>query len=493
MKKILVTAVILAALYPLAAWVMGFAVAQRFEQLADQGQTAMPSLHLIGTTRHGGLVSDEESRYEMAPMLKITRRYHRGWFSSTDDATIETSGAIPGGTAIRFSLHTVIHHGPICGLACFALAGAETHMSTADASTAVSAAPTASASSGSSAAPTASAQIFGGQDPITIRTRFAFLGGASATATSPPIDHARLGPLATLDWGGLDATMHYGAGQDWYDIAATAPLLRVEGAKGMFEIQGMSLRTHNKRALGTLYAGDTRLEAKRLSVTAPDKGPAFTVDDLAFASQNELQDRFMNVSYRLATGAFAREPLALSSAHMDFTWKHLGLESLESLIVALRASSPNQNASVPPVMRAQNMIAAIKQPLGALLADGPEMDIDRVSMATAQGQGSLTGVIRLSGVGAADIETPALILQKLDARFDLSIDDAFLASLPGAGASASERLQPMIDQGYLERSNGTLHTQIIFRGGRMTVNGKTFNPAALRPATPSPLAPAPGR
>jgi uncharacterized protein YdgA (DUF945 family) len=255
----------------------------------------------------------------------------------------------------------------------------------------------------------------------------------------------------------------------------------------------MSLSSHNQRALGSLYAGDTRVEIKRLSVAASDSSSPFTVDELVFSSQNAIQDRFMNVSYRLATGALVRQPFALSGAHIDFTWKHLGLKSLESLVVALRTAGPNQNASAPPALRAQNMIATIKQPLGALLADEPELDIDRVSMATAQGQGSLTGVIRLTGVGAADIETPPLILQKIDARFDLAIDEAFLSSLPGAGASASERLQPMIDQGYLERSNGALRTQIILRGGRMTVNGKTFNPAAMRPAVPPPSVKAPVR
>jgi uncharacterized protein YdgA (DUF945 family) len=228
------------------------------------------------------------------------------------------------------------------------------------------------------------------------------------------------------------------------------------------------------------------MEIKRLSVTGTDKAQQFTVNDLLLANQNHAQDRFMNMSYQLGGGAIVTQPLTLSSAHVDLTWKHLGLESLESLGAAMRAAGQEQNASVAPAARAQSMMAALKQPLEALLLEQPEMDIDRVSMATAQGQGLVTGVIRLVGVSAADFEVPALLLRKLDAHLDLAIDEAFLSSLPGAGANSMTQLQPMIDQGYITRSNGALRTQILFRGGQCTFNGKPFNPAAMRPAVAAP-------
>jgi hypothetical protein len=44
----------------------------------------------------------------------------------------------------------------------------------------------------------------------------------------------------------------------------------------------------------------------------------------------------------------------------------------------------------------------------------------------------------------------------------------------------------MIDQGYIRRSNGALRTQILYREGQPTFNGKPFNPTAMRPAVPAP-------
>jgi uncharacterized protein YdgA (DUF945 family) len=128
------------------------------------------------------------------------------------------------------------------------------------------------------------------------------------------------------------------------------------------------------------------------------------------------------------------------------------------------------------------MMTALRQPLQALLLEQPEMQIDRVSLATAQGQGQVTGLVRLVGFSAADFQgPPALLMGKLDVKLDLSIDEAFLKSLPGAAASALTQLQPLIDQGYVTRSNGGLHSQFLFRAGQLTLNGKPFNPAALRP------------
>jgi uncharacterized protein YdgA (DUF945 family) len=486
MKKILITVAVPLLLYPVVAWLMGFAIEQRVEHLADQGQLMVPQLHLIRKTRHGVLTSDEDSSYELGSTVKLTRHFHRGWYSSVDEATIEMSSgaldalpalrpavasALSGGsehTPFRFSLRTVIHHGPLCGSRCFALASAETHVSFTGLLQA------------------SLTRLFGNEEPITIRARLAFFGGGSATMSSPAFEHAQIGQDALLSWGGLDGTMHYGARQDWYDITATAPSLRLDGAKGTLEIDDMSLDARGKRLLRTLYEGDSRTAIKRLSVTGSDKAQQVTVNDLLFVNQNHAQDRLMSVSYQLGAGAIVTQPLTLSSAHVDLTWKHLGLESLESLMAAMRAAGQEQNASVAPAARAQSMMAALKQPLETLLLDQPEMDVDRLSMASAQGQGLVTGVIRLVGVSAADFEAPAVLLRKLDVRLDLSIDETFLSSLPGAGANALTRLQPMIDEGYITRSNGALRTQILFRGGQSTFNGKPFNAAAMRPAVPPP-------
>ncbi len=488
MRKISITVAALILLYPVVAWLMGFVIEQRLEGLADQEQLMMPQLHLIQKTRRGVLTSDEDSSYQFEPALKIIRHYHRGWYRSEDVSTVEVSGtaldafpalrpavatASSGGserTPLRFSLRSVIHHGLLCGLKCFALAGAETHVSF------------------SGRLQASLTRLFGDDGPITIRSRLAFFGGASATISSPAFEHAQIGQDAALSWGGLEGTMRYGARRDWYDVAATAPSLRLEGSKFSLEIDGMSLDARGKRVLRTLYQGESRMQMKQLSIVAADKTRRFALNDLVLANQNHAQDGFMSVSYQFGGGAIVTQPLTLSSAHVDLTWRHLGLESLESFGAAARAAGQAQNAPIAPAARAQSMMAALKQPLQTLLLDRPEMDIDRISAANAQGQGLATGFIRLVDVSAADFEAPALLLRRLDVRLDIAMDEAFLSSLPGAGANVLAQLQPMVDQGYIARSNGALRTQILAHAGQPTFNGKLFNPAAIRPAVAPPPA-----
>ena len=62
--------------------------------------------------------------------------------------------------------------------------------------------------------------------------------------------------------------------------ARTASSLRLEGPKGILEIDGMSLDLRGKELLRTLYEGDSRMEIKRWSTTAIDKDQQFTVNDL---------------------------------------------------------------------------------------------------------------------------------------------------------------------------------------------------------------------
>jgi uncharacterized protein YdgA (DUF945 family) len=486
MKKSLITVAVLFLLYPIGSWLMGFAIEQRIDGLADQEQLMVPRLRLIDKTRHGVLTSDGDSSYELGSTLRVTRHYHRGWFRSVDDATVEVSraalDALPAlkpaasttgsdgseAAPFRFSLRTEIHHGPICGWTCFALAGAEAHVTFTGPLQA------------------SLTRLFGNREPITVRTRLAFFGGGSATMSSPAFELAQIGKDAHLNWGGLDGTMHYGTRQDWYDITAAAPSLRVDGAQGTLQVDGMSLGARAKRVLRTLYDGDSRVEVKHLRMTGADKSRHVTIEDMLFVNQSHAQDHFMSVNYQLGAGEIVTPPLTLSSEHVDLTWKHLRVESLEALTTAMHAASQGTNASVAPAVRTQRMMTAIKQPLETLLLEDPEMDVDRLSVASAQGQGLVTGVIRLAGVRAADFEAPALLLRKLDVRLDLAIDEAFLASLPGPGANALTQLQPMIDQGYITRANGALRTQILFRGGQATLNGKFFNPAAMRPAVSPP-------
>ena len=447
----------LVLLYPLAAWLMGFVIEKRID--AAYGQVR-----------------------EKAPFASVTEhRYQRGWYSSQDDVTVELFhdlGTAPGAAApfpiLRITIHTVLHHGPLCGWNCFGLARADSHL--------VFSGPLQSAI----------AKLFGSLEPLSLRSRMGFFGGGSAMLSSPAFKDTVLESGARAAWGGLEADLSYGAGMDSYTVHLTAPRAMYTAADGKgFEAAAMTVDARSRRALRTLYVGDSTLTLGRLAVAGAAGASAFTLNDLRSVSSSGVEGGFMMMASKTSTGALVTSPLTLSGMHFDFTLRHLDEDSLEKLAAGYRQA--NQNSALAPDARKAALTAVLRQHGTALLAQQPEIGIDRISFANAKGEAMLTGVMRLRDVTAADFAEgadPRGIFAKLEAELDLSLDEALLQSLPG-GANGEKQLQALSEQGLVTHEQGKFHAKILFRHGQATFNGKPLRPGTT-PAPPSGSAPPPG-
>jgi uncharacterized protein YdgA (DUF945 family) len=140
----------LAALYPGLAWLMGIAIESRVGLSAEQLSAQTPYLTLV------------------------EQQFHRGWYTSTQDLTLEVAAAPlagwpPTAQGLRFTIHSVIHHGPICGLTCLGLARIDSRLLLSD------------------DVRSAVAKLYGPADPLTIRSRLGFFGGGITTISSPTL------------------------------------------------------------------------------------------------------------------------------------------------------------------------------------------------------------------------------------------------------------------------------------------------------------------
>src|SRR5580658_4585989 len=114
LKKIMIGVIgALVLLYPLTTWLVGFSIENRVNEAIEQMRGKIPSATV--TEQH----------------------FHRGWSTSEEDVTVEmfhdALARMPGAAAsplnaFRFTLHSVIHHGPICGLTCIGLARIDSHI-----------------------------------------------------------------------------------------------------------------------------------------------------------------------------------------------------------------------------------------------------------------------------------------------------------------------------------------------------------------------------
>lgn len=458
MKKLLLTVVVLVLLYPAVPWLLGRAIESRVTEISNE----LP---------------------EQAPYLTVVEsHYQRGWYTSQQDVTLEALGGMtpgqvaaaalanPSGKPLRFTIHNVIHHGLVCGATCFGLARVDSTPVFSDELKAQI------------------EKIFGSADAVTVTTRLHLFGGFTTQVSSPAIKDVDVGGDGKLSSDGFVFTIDESGHGDHFKSHGSAPHIVYSGPAGAkIEISGMGFDGSSKRVLRTLYAGDANFVIKSLS-TSGDSSKALTVSDFAVTSLTKASDGYLEAVVTIGTGAVVTAPLTLKSAHFDITFKHLQMEALEKLTAALRDLRADK--TVDPNERTQKTLGILQTQGADLLTHQPELGIDRISLANADGDLLITGGLRLQDFTAADIAPgadPKRLVQKVDIDLDFSCDEAFLKTLPGAGAGLGSQLQAFVQQGLATLANGKYHTKIVFHQGQATFNGKPFQ-AGLG-ATPSPRAP----
>jgi uncharacterized protein YdgA (DUF945 family) len=451
LKKILLGAAfaILIA-YVFISWQLGFAIQKQLNEPFQQLKGRAPYIEVVANT------------------------YQRGWFVSEQDLTFELfrnpagapAAAAPLSTAIQVKIHNVIWHGPICGLTCIGLARVRTLVNFGPGLQAYL------------------SSAFGSAEPLHIESRLGFGGGGSATVSSPAIKDTVLSNGARIGWGGLDLKSELARDYNSYSLHGSMPKVSYASVDGnQVEIDDIDVVAHSKRALRTLYEGDSEFTVGRMSISAP-KGGSAVLSNVQSSYQSAVNDGYMNMVDKISVGAITAASLSFSGAHLDFSLNHLEADSLEQLSAAIQ--KVNQDVSLPPAQRSQNLLAAIKEPGIAFLAHSPQLSLDRFSIALGGGEARLSGTVALNGVAESDFAAaadPKAIIQKLGADLEVSIDDAFLNGLPN-GARMTAQLQSFADQGLATHADGKFHTKIAFRGGVTTFDGKSVPQPAAPPAAP---------
>ena len=329
------------------------------------------------------------------------------------------------------------------------------------------------------------ALAFGSAEPLHIESRMGFGGGGTASVSSPAIKDTVLSNGARIGWGGFELKSEFARDYDSYSLHGSIPKVSYVSVDGnQVEIDDVDVVAHSKRALRTLYQGDSEFAVGRVSISAPEGGSA-VLSNVQSSYQSAVNNGYMNMVDKISVGAITAASLSFSGgAHLDFSLNHLEVESLEQLSAAIQ--KVNQDVSLPPAQRSQNLLAAVKEPGIAFLAHSPQLSLDRFSIAMGGGEARLSGTMALKGVAESDFAAgadPKAIIQKLGADLDMSIDDAFLNGLPN-GARMTAQLQSFADQGLATHADGKFHTKIAFHGGVTTFDGKSLPQPAVAPAAP---------
>jgi uncharacterized protein YdgA (DUF945 family) len=438
-RTLLGGAAALLIVYLFVSWRIGFAIEKQVNQPLEQLKGKTPYVDVVANT------------------------FRRGWFVSEQDLTVELfrhlTAASPGAglfsAPIQIKIHNVIWHGPICGLTCIGLARVRSHVSFGP--------PLGDYLS----------SAFGSVEPLHSESRMGFGGGGSATISSPAIRDTALSHGARIGWGGFELIGEVAPDYSSYSLRGSMPRLFYASPEGgEVEFDDMNMVAHSKRALRSVFQGESSLAIGRMSFSA--KAGGAVISNLRGSYQSAVSDGYMNLIEKISFGTITASSLNFSGAHFDFSLSHLDVDSLEQLSAA--AQKVNQDATLPSEQRSSNLLAAVKQPGIALLSHSPQFILERFSIATGSGEASLSGTVSLKNVAESDFgegADPKAVIQKLEADLDLSIDDAFINGLP-QGANLTAQLQSFADKGLATHANGKFHTKIAFHQGVTTFDGKSL-------------------
>ena len=352
-------------------------------------------------------------------------------------------------------------------------------------------------------------EFFGEQPVMVSDTTFAFDGSGHGTGSSPAFTASLTDPdsgeAVKLDWGGIQATAEFAAGMRSYRFDGRVPHLAMEGEDGVklrmdtVNVKGDQRRLFEDDAL--LYTGELRMTLDSVAISAPDS-PPITLGQLHYEIDEPSNGDFIDVIARMGAQTVDVGGTNYGPAHYDLSFLHLHARTLADLyrrVVTLSSDPAFAKGEGDP----DAAMAALAEPAKALFAHDPRIELNRVSFSTPDGEFHVDAHASLPGVNPAAFDNPPALLAVLDAGANLRIPEGLLRLLAAKQVEASliaargeapddaevqENARMMLDmqlgqfeqQGLLTRADGMVRSTLAFKNGQLTVNGKPFNPMAMR-------------
>lgn len=443
-KILLAVAGVILLSYPAMAWVTGIVIESRVQHYEQQVLDRVPYLTLV------------------------KREYHRGVYRSTETVTYEFHLPAPAvkaaagarlPEAVAITVMSNIEHGPLPGLHGVGLAVIDSRLLT----------PPALQETLQGA--------LGTKPLLQVHSMIGLFGGAAGTLTSPAFS-LKLPDASTLAWGGLRGTavtsrgMRRGSGQ------FSAPRL----AFGNLELTGMEYSGSSQKTFGDLYLGDGTFTIERIAGRSLRSGDSYSLQRVSATTTAKTAGDFFDMRVDLAADSAKLASLTLSNIMYSESFEHLHGPTFAAMMQAVRQAEHRAGAS--PAQLQTGLHDAFRRYGGDLLLHDPVINIRQVSFSMPEGSFRLSAKVSAPGLSRSDLEWPAAIVAlETHARVtaDLRIDNGLLQKLLAMGGSrpnTAAQLASLEQQGYLTAGSGAVTTHLDYSGGRLTLNGHPFPPAA---------------
>ncbi|MFC4637133.1 YdgA family protein [Deinococcus hohokamensis] len=328
-------------------------------------------------------------------------------------------------------------------------------------------------------------RAFGGRKP-QIRTLVGLDGG---TQTSVDIPAGRLRQAGgEMDWQPLHGSvavrgLSSSADLNWRGLTFTSP-------EGTSELRGVRMQGETRRSSedDQLGVGQSVLSVEKMSFSSA--GQSVELAGLKVSGESKLSgpDHY-DTQFTSSVGSLGMAGQHLSDLRLELGLRHLARAPLNRLLTLVNEVQTGARAAGTPSGALPDLTPAQQQQLQAdvlaLIGDGPELSLDRLSLKQPSGDVVLRARATLPGASTLSREQLQLMLAAPAAAMGLLNAEASfegprtavqeLLSLAGPGTPGlASRLDDLVEAGMLRQTGQQLSARLHFGEGDFTLNGRSL-------------------
>ncbi len=414
------------------------------------------------------------------------RTYQRGWFSSTETATLAINPELyrflleKEGTPLpvfEVTYTNRVLHGPFPLIGQFnprpAKAVVQTELQFAPETQKLL------------------TRFFGNQKPVEVENRIGFNDDGVIHVKVPGFDYEETISGIKAKWQGLNATIDYGGDFNRVHLLAQVPgMSGTAKSKGSFSFTGLSVSMDHERGKAGLMLGDTHAKLANFTLDIQDESPLkIALENLGYTGKLGEADDFINGEAAITLAKLVLNDKPYGPAELQAEATHLHGPTLAKL------NAEFTNLQKRPMKREEltNEIVKLAKEHGMpLLTNNPHFGIRKLEVKLPEGTLKFSAGLGLKGFKEKDLDNPVEFVGKLSAKADFTVPRKIVETLvmwqarsmfggPDSGVSSADldylagqfvegQINRLADQKLIRVDGDLLTAAATLEGGEFTLN-----------------------
>jgi len=306
------------------------------------------------------------------------------------------------------------------------------------------------------------------QPPLRGQASIGYDGASDTRLQLLPLD-AREGN-DTVKFSGLNARLVLSADASHYSLTGRSEelLADIEGQAGRLQAQFKGLSFDTGGTLGTsgLYLGHSELKLAQASLQGAEIAPVQVENLAASGLMQEVEGKLDDqASYSIGAVNYASRPvgalqMSIKLANLDIVASR-EFGDFYRTVIAPQWQTPLPDGTLPPLRLSIAQRQQLEALIGRLLDAKPQLQLERLSLATDHGESHLSMTARLANPAPAKPGSPAYWPALIaNVQADLQLSKPMLADV----GSLQARLQGQTDPARVEQAGRDLSATVAGLG-----------------------------